>query len=287
MRIITTPEAIRTECRHGRQQGGGLGFVPTMGALHRGHLALVEAARRENRATAVSIFVNPTQFGPGEDYARYPRQLEKDASMLERAGVDLLFAPHPEAVYPPGDATAVLVEGLSERLCGASRPGHFRGVATVVLKLLHLVQPDRAYFGQKDAVQVAVLRRMVCDLHVDVTLAVCPIVRDEDGLALSSRNAYLSPAERRTALALVRGLRALQAAAERGETDCARLLGAARAVLAEQANLRLDYLEAVDENDLLPRPTLQPGLLFAVAAWVGTTRLIDNAHADASGRVLL
>src|SRR6266478_2964375 len=206
MKICSTIPEARAACRDARASRERLGLVPTMGALHEGHLSLVRAARAKSDAVAVSIFVNPTQFGPGEDFARYPGDLEKDCALLEREGVDLVFVPSVEEMYPSGDVTWVQVEGLSDRLCGKSRLGHFRGVTTVVSKLFHIMEPDSAFFGQKDAAQVAIIRRMVRDLRMRVMVEVCPIVRESDGLALSSRNAYLNTEERKSALVLNRSL---------------------------------------------------------------------------------
>lgn len=255
-----------------------------MGALHAGHLELVRASRRQDELTAVSIFVNPTQFGPNEDFARYPRPLQRDAALLEAEGVQLLFAPKPDTMYAPGDATRIEVEGLSSRLCGASRPGHFRGVATVVMKLVQLAQPRRLYLGQKDAAQVAVLRRMLLDLFSLVEVVVCPIVRESDGVAMSSRNAYLSPSEREAARAISAALRAIGAVYTAGGRDSAQLLRAAHGVLDSEPRLRLDYLAAVDGSTLLPVAAAAPGTLFALAVFAGATRLIDNAHIAGDGR---
>ena len=254
-----------------------LALVPTMGALHEGHLSLVRAARRDCASVAVSIFVNPTQFGQGEDLHRYPRTFEADCELLQREGVDLLFAPSAEEMYPSGSAaTFVEVPGVSDRLDGASRPGHFRGVATVVAKLFNIIQPQAAYFGQKDAAQVAVLRAMVRDLNLPVDLRVCPTVRDADGLALSSRNRFLSPSERTSALALSRALRHGQSLVEAGANSKV-VLPVMRDILDNTPGLRLDYLEIVHPDTLLPNPSARPAALIAVAAWAGTTRLIDNA----------
>jgi pantoate--beta-alanine ligase len=280
MQIFTDPRAFQLACRALRRSATGadqpLGLVPTMGALHAGHMSLVAASRARDAVTAASIFVNPLQFGPREDLATYPRRWEQDVAQLDAAGVALLFAPTPETMYPPGFTTAVEVTGLSERLCGASRPGHFRGVATVVLKLFLLAAPQRAYFGQKDAAQVAVLRRMVRDLNVDIQIVVQPIVREADGLAMSSRNAYLSAAERPAALGLSRTLRAIEAAYAAGELDSQRLLAVGDAVVTATPGLRLDYLAAVDADSLEPVARAGPNTLFAIAAFVGKTRLIDN-----------
>ena len=247
-----------------------------MGALHEGHLSLVRTAKASCNAVAVSIFVNPTQFGPNEDFALYPRTFQADCALLAAEGVDVVFAPAPDEVYHPGAATFVEVEDLSQRLDGASRPGHFRGVATIVAKLFIATEPDRAFFGQKDAAQIAVLRRMVADLALPVELAVCPIVREPDGLAMSSRNRYLSPQERQQALVLRRSLDAVEAAIAAGEHHSEALVTKAQLILASEPNIRIDYIAAVDWATLLPVEITEAGMLFAVAAWVGKTRLIDN-----------
>ncbi len=275
MEIFESPAAMRDCCRRLRAQGS-LGFVPTMGALHAGHMSLIAASRQRDAASVASIFVNPTQFGPQEDFSRYPRPREADLAQLEQAGIAAVFLPTSAVMYPEGYASYVEVEGLSERLCGRSRPGHFRGVATVVLKLCQIVNPARAYFGQKDAAQVAVLRRMFHDFNCDWEMVVCPIVREPDGLALSSRNQYLSPAQRQSALALSRALRAMAEAHASGRRSPAQLLACGRKILDAEAGLRLDYLEAVDVQTLLPVAEAAAGTLIAVAAWAGSTRLIDN-----------
>ena len=253
-----------------------VGFVPTMGALHEGHLSLVRAARDACDRVVVSIFVNPTQFGPTEDLEKYPRTFEQDKVLLEGAGVDLLFAPNAEEIYPRGAQTFVTVEELSSRLDGLSRPGHFRGVATVVAKLFNLVQPNVAFFGQKDAAQVAVLRRMVRDLNFPVEMVVCPTVREPDGLAMSSRNRYLSPQERKSALALSHALRAMENTAKAGEHRADILLAQGLRVLESEPGIRVDYLAAVHPDTLEPLENLAAGGLLAVAAFAGETRLIDN-----------
>jgi len=276
MKIAQTIPQARAICPAFRTQGRRLGLVPTMGALHEGHLSLVRAARAKTDAVAVSIFVNPTQFGPNEDFTKYPRNFERDCELLEREGVAVVFAPSAEEMYGKGSATWVEVEGLSERLCGKSRPGHFRGVATVVAKLFQIIQPDIAFFGQKDAAQVAIIRRMVRDLNIPVGIEVCPIVRDPDGLALSSRNAYLSPEERKSALALYRALKRVEALFTRGERDTAALISAATKELSGEPGVRLDYFEIVDPDNLEPQPTINRKALIAVAGFVGKTRLIDN-----------
>jgi len=276
MQIIRTVAELRAWSRASRQAGKSVGLAPTMGALHEGHLSLVRAAKASCGAVAASIFVNPTQFGPNEDFAKYPRTFEADCKLLEAEGVDVVFAPTPEEMYPAGAVTFVEVAGLSDRLDGASRPGHFRGVATVVAKLFVAAEPDRAFFGQKDAAQVAVLRRMTADLGLPVELVVCPIVREPDGLAMSSRNRYLSPEERRQALMLSRALQAAQRAAKAGERKTTALIEAAWQVFLTEPSVRIDYIAAVDWATLEPVEEASSEMLFAVAAYVGKTRLIDN-----------
>ena len=277
MEIVRTVEALRAWSRAIRMQDETVGLVPTMGALHAGHASLIRAAAEQCGHAVVTIFVNPTQFGPHEDLDRYPRTFEADCMLAEREGARVVFAPPVEEMYPAGAATFVDVEGLSGRLDGASRPGHFRGVATVVAKLLIAAEADRAYFGQKDAAQVAVLRRMVRDLRIGTELVVCPIVREADGLALSSRNVYLSTDERRQALALSRAVKRVEAMAAGGERRAALLTEAARQTLASEPAVRVDYAELVEWATLEPVEIATAGTLFAVAAWVGATRLIDNA----------
>jgi pantoate--beta-alanine ligase len=277
MLICRTPNDMHAACRALRNTEHSLGLVPTMGALHAGHLSLVSAAVPQNDAVAVSIFVNPTQFGPNEDFALYPRTFEADCALLEAEGVDVVFAPAVEEIYPPGATTFIEVADLSNRLDGASRPGHFRGVATVVAKLFLAAEPDRAYFGQKDAAQIAVLRRMVADLRLPVELIFCPIVRESDGLAMSSRNRYLSLKERKQSLVLSRALEAAKQAAQAGEQSSATSIAITRQIFASEPEVRIDYIAAVDWATLLPVDQIAPNTLFAVAAWVGATRLIDNA----------
>jgi pantoate--beta-alanine ligase len=276
MRICDTIEDMRAACRAARRGGKRLGFVPTMGALHEGHLSLVRAARASCDAVAASIFVNPMQFGPNEDLAKYPRSFERDRELLEKESVELLFAPSVEEMYPAGAVTWVTVEGLSSKLDGRSRPGHFRGVTTVVAKLFHIVEPDAAFFGQKDAAQVAIVRRMVRDLNLPVEIVACPIVREPDGLAMSSRNAYLDPQQRKQALVLHRGLLQVKKSWEEGEREAGKLLTVGRDELAAEKSVRLDYLEIVDSDSLDPVENTAGGALVAVAAFVGMTRLIDN-----------
>jgi pantoate--beta-alanine ligase len=267
---------MKAACRQIACAGKTLGFVPTMGALHEGHLSLVRASKSRCQATAVSIFVNPLQFGPTEDLAKYPRPLDRDAAMLEQLGVELLFLPAVGEMYPEGATTHVLVGELSEKLDGASRPRHFRGVATVVNKLFEIVRPDCAFFGQKDAAQVAVLRKMVRDLDMDVELVVCPIVREADGLAMSSRNVYLTSEQRQQALVLHRALMRVQFAADQGEHDAEKLRATGQSVIAEEVAARLDYFAIVAPETLDPVSNITRGALVAVAAYIGSTRLIDN-----------
>ena len=276
MRICPTIEEMRAASRSARHDERTIGFIPTMGALHEGHLSLVRVARSRSDIVVVSIFVNPTQFGPGEDYTKYPRTFAQDSEQLQKAGVDFIFAPSPEDMYPQGATTWVDVAGVSERLDGRSRPGHFRGVTTVVSKLFHIVEPSFAFFGQKDAAQVAVIRRMVRDLNFPLQIVVCPIVREADGLALSSRNIYLSPQERRSALALSRSLNAIRAQFQSGECNAENLIEVGKQVINEDSRVRLDYLEIVDPETLEPISTINRPALASVAAFVGTTRLIDN-----------
>jgi pantoate--beta-alanine ligase len=276
MKILRTVSELRQWSREARK-GGTVGLVPTMGALHAGHASLIKAAAASCNAVAVSVFVNPTQFGPNEDYAVYPRTLEADCALAEANGASVVFSPAVEELYPAGAATFVEVEGLSNRLDGASRPGHFRGVSTVVSKLLIAAEPDRAFFGQKDAAQVAVLRRMVTDLRMAAEIVVCPIVREKDGLALSSRNSYLSAAERMQALTLSRAVRGVDALVAGGELRSSALIEAARETFAAEPTIRVDYIDLVNWATLEAVETAAPGSLFAVAAYVGATRLIDNA----------
>jgi pantoate--beta-alanine ligase len=277
MRIIHDIQEMQAASRAALVQGLTIGFVPTMGALHEGHLSLVRLARSHASLIVVSIFVNPLQFGPTEDFQQYPRTLASDCAKLQGEGVDIVFAPSAAEMYPPGATTLVHVEGLSDKLDGRSRPGHFRGVSTVVAKLFHIVQPACAVFGQKDAAQVAVLRRMVRDLNMGIELLVAPIVREADGLALSSRNAYLTPEQRRQGLVLQRALGQVEALAASGESCAAKLRAGALTVLASEPAAQLDYFEIVDPETLEPLEDVSRGALVAVAATFGTTRLIDNA----------
>jgi pantoate--beta-alanine ligase len=276
LKIYTSIDEMHSASRAARQAGRRLGLVPTMGALHEGHLSLVRAARSSADIVAATIFVNPTQFGPNEDLAKYPRSFERDRNLLQSEGVELLFAPSVEEMYPAGAVTWVTVEELSNKLDGRSRPGHFRGVTTVVSKLFHIVEPDVAFFGQKDAAQVAIIRRMVRDLNLPVHITVCPIVREPDGLAMSSRNAYLDPEQRKEALVLQRSLLVVQQLIEQGESSASNLIVAGRQEFADKPSVRLDYFEIVNPDTLDPIQAIEDHALIAVAAYVGGTRLIDN-----------
>jgi pantoate--beta-alanine ligase len=276
MLIFKTVREAQSACAQLRGEGRILGLVPTMGALHEGHLSLVRAARAECDVVAVSIFVNPTQFGPSEDFSKYPRTFDEDCALLKREGVHMIFAPTVEEMYPSGATTTVLVKEVSDRLDGASRPGHFHGVGTVVSKLFHIAVPHKAYFGQKDAAQVAVLRKVVRDLNFPLQVVVCPIVREADGLAMSSRNRYLSAKERKQALVLSRALNKVKESAAAGETSSQKLIDAARSIFDEEPDVRIDYLSIVNPDTLEDIPNTNNGALVAVAAFIGKTRLIDN-----------
>jgi pantoate--beta-alanine ligase len=283
METIHTVAWMKQVAADARRNDRVLGFVPTMGALHEGHLSLIRAAQKQCSPVVVSIFVNPKQFGPSEDFQKYPRTLEADRAALEKLGVDYLFAPPPEEIYPPGFRTAVVVEGLSERLEGRSRPGHFRGVTTVVLKLLEIVQPRLAFFGRKDAQQARIIRQMAGDLNLDAEIVVCPIVREPDGLALSSRNRYLNENDRRAATVLYRSLDAVRREIAAGERDVARLLVALRRVIDSEPSVSLDYAEIVDAETFEAAVSLRKICYVLLAARVGSTRLIDNALIEQAG----
>ena len=276
MQIVKSVAEMQDVCRKLRTHEGMLGFVPTMGALHKGHISLVQRARSECKTVVASIFVNPLQFGPGEDFAQYPRTFEEDCRLLEAEGVAILFAPEAKEMYPDGAVTTITVPGIGDRLDGASRPGHFTGVATVVAKLFHIVAPHRAYFGQKDAAQLAVLRQMVRDLNFDLEVVGCAIVRDTDGLALSSRNKYLNGSEREQALVLHQALVRIAKSIAGGERESSTLLQIGRNILDKATGVQVDYLAIVNAESLLPVVYVEKGTLVAVAAYVGRTRLIDN-----------
>jgi pantoate--beta-alanine ligase len=283
MLILTSAAEVTAVSKEAHRTGKRVGFVPTMGALHEGHLSLVRTARAQADVVITSVFVNPRQFAPTEDFSKYPRAPEKDSAMLAAEKTDYLFLPSVEEMYPPGATSWVSEEGLSQKLDGRSRPGHFRGVTTVVAKLFNIVQPDLAFFGQKDAAQVAIVNKMVLDLNFDVRIVVCPIVRETDGLAMSSRNAYLNPEQRKQALVLYRSLMRVQTLADRGESSSARLKVAGEQVMAEEPAVKLDYFEIVNRDTLDPVDDISGGALVAVAAYVGSTRLIDNIVVSGKG----
>ncbi|MBM4025190.1 MAG: pantoate--beta-alanine ligase [Planctomycetes bacterium] len=280
MQVTTTITEIRAWVRQARAAGRTVGFVPTMGALHVGHTSLIDAAAERCDCVVVSIFVNPTQFGAGEDFARYPRPLENDLALCAEHGVDTVFAPSPAEMYPRENLTWVAVEKISEPLCGRFRPGHFRGVATVCTKLFNIVGPDLAFFGQKDAQQVAVIRRMVADLNLPLEIVVCPTVREPDGLAMSSRNQYLSPQERKEAPVIYRALQRSAELIRAGETDSAQIVGRMSEVLRQVPGLQIEYVSLVDADTLEDLPQICGRVLVAVAGRLGPTRLIDNIVVD-------
>ncbi len=278
MNVVTDVREMTLLGKHWRDGGRTIGFVPTMGALHEGHLSLVRESRRRADITVVSIFVNPAQFGPGEDFKEYPRDFDGDAILLEEEGIDCLFHPESEAIFPPGHKTTVEVHSLQDRLCGRSRPGHFRGVCTVVLKLFEIVRPTTSFFGWKDAQQLLILRRMAADLNLDVEIAGCPIVREPDGLAMSSRNAYLSPEERKASLILSRCLREAEKEISAGQRSGPSLSRRLREILESEQLARVEYAEVVDMEGLRPMENLEGDVLVALAVRIGSTRLIDNTR---------
>jgi len=275
MKIARHIQEVRRAVREARAQGKTVGLVPTMGALHEGHLSLMRAARKETGFVVASIFVNPTQFGPNEDFNRYPRAMDADARLCEGVGVDLIFAPDGRAMYPEGFVTYVVQGKLTDGLCGPHRPGHFRGVTTVVTKLFNIVQPDVAYFGQKDYQQAAMIRRMVRDLDMPIEVRVMPTVREGDGLAMSSRNRYLSPAERERALCLSRALTEAKKLADAGERSTAALLDAMNRIVRPAVD-KVDYISIVHSETLRAVSDISQGAVAALAIWIGKTRLIDN-----------
>ena len=276
MEITGKIDEVRKQVKEWRQQGLSIGLVPTMGYLHEGHKSLIDRAAAENDRVVVSDFVNPTQFGPNEDLSSYPRDLSRDAALCEEAGADVVFHPEPEEMYDKGNCTFVDMDSLTKGLCGKTRPTHFRGVCTVVSKLFHIVTPDRAYFGQKDAQQLAVVRRMVRDLNFGISIVGCPIVREEDGLAMSSRNTYLSPKEREAALVLHKSLEIAEGMAKSGEQDAGKLISAIVKSIKSEPLARIDYVELVDAETLEPVKAVKAPILAAIAVYIGKTRLIDN-----------
>lgn len=275
MKIVSTIEEVRAQVKEWKKEGQSIGFVPTMGYLHEGHMSLIDAAG-ENDKVVVSIFVNPMQFGPTEDLASYPRDLEHDAKLCEEHGVDLIFHPTPEEMYGDQFYSYVDMDVLTKELCGLSRPVHFRGVCTVVTKLFNIVTPDRAYFGQKDAQQLAVIKRMVKDLNMPLTITGCPIIREADGLAKSSRNTYLSIEERKATLVLSRSIFLGKEMVEKGERDCKRILAAMTAEIEKEPLAKIDYVKIVDLDTMQQVEKIDRGILAAIAVYIGKTRLIDN-----------
>lgn len=276
MNIVKTISEVRNEVKNWRKQGLSVGLVPTMGYLHEGHKSLIERACKENDKVVVSVFVNPTQFGPGEDLATYPRDIQRDAALCEDAGAALIFNPEPEEMYFDDFHTYVTMESLSDELCGKTRPIHFRGVCTVVSKLFHIVAPDRAYFGQKDAQQLAIIKRMVRDLNFDIEIVGCPIVREADGLAKSSRNTYLNPEERKAALVLSRAVRFGQELIQKGERNADVIVEKMKQLIEEEPLAKIDYVQAVDAISIQPVAEIKGTVLVAMAVYIGKTRLIDN-----------
>lgn len=276
MNIVKTISEVRNEVKNWRKQGLSVGLVPTMGYLHEGHKSLIERACKENDKVVVSVFVNPTQFGPGEDLATYPRDIQRDAALCEDAGAALIFNPEPEEMYFDDFHTYVTMESLSDELCGKTRPIHFRGVCTVVSKLFHIVAPDRAYFGQKDAQQLAIIKRMVRDLNFDIEIVGCPIVREADGLAKSSRNTYLNPEERKAALVLSKAVRLGQELIENGERNADVIVEKMKQLIEEEPMAKIDYVQAVDAISIQPVAEIKGTVLVAMAVYIGKTRLIDN-----------
>ncbi len=276
MIISDSVQEVRKVTANWKKRGFSVGLVPTMGYLHPGHISLIERARKENDMVVVSIFVNPIQFGPNEDLDKYPRDMAHDREVCEKAGAELIFAPQPSEMYPSENLAFVDIKGLSDGLCGAKRPGHFRGVCTVVSKLFNIVLPDRAYFGEKDAQQLAIIRRMVKDLNFGTVIVSCPIVREPDGLAMSSRNLYLSPEERKAALSISQSLGAAKELMRKGEKNAVKIREMIVAGISAEPLARIDYAEIVDSADLRPVQRIDKPVLAAVAVYIGKTRLIDN-----------
>lgn len=276
MKVAGTVEEVRAQVKEWRKEGLSVGLVPTMGYLHEGHASLIKKAVEQNDRVVTSVFVNPMQFGPSEDLEAYPRDMEKDSALCESLGVNLIFHPEPEEMYKPGFCSYVNMDILTTTLCGKSRPVHFKGVCTVVNKLFNIVKPDRAYFGQKDAQQLAIIKRMVIDLNMDIEIVGCPIIREEDGLAKSSRNTYLSPEERKAALILSKAIFLGQKMVEDGETDAEKVKAAMIEKINTEPLARIDYVEVVDGLTMQPTTTIKNPTLAAMAVYIGTTRLIDN-----------
>lgn len=276
MKTIENIARMSTYSKIVRKEGKSIGFVPTMGALHEGHLSLARTAKKHADVVVMSIFINPIQFGPSEDLAAYPRDFKRDEELARSAGVDVLFYPTESQMYPPAFSTYVNVENITEKLCGKSRPGHFRGVTTIVMKLFHIVKPDIAYFGQKDAQQAAVIKKMVEDLNVDIDIKVLPIVREKDGLAMSSRNVRLSPDERKDALVLYRSLKKAEELVKGGERDAAKIVAAMTEMIKAVPSARIDYISIVDAKELKDMQAIAGEALISLAVFIGQTRIIDN-----------
>jgi len=280
MKVINSSAEIQSYCKSARDAGKAIGLVPTMGFLHEGHLSLMRRARSENDLLVVSIFVNPTQFGPNEDYKAYPRDFRRDSELASEVGVDVIFAPTPEDMYPGGYATFVNVERITDKMCGASRPEHFQGVTTIVAKLFNLVQPHKAYFGQKDAQQTIVIKRMAADLNFDIEIVVLPTIREEDGLAMSSRNRYLNAEERQAALVLSKSLGTAESLVKSGERDAAEISRKMRALIEAEPLATIDYISIVQADTLDDLNIVAGNALIALAVFIGKTRLIDNLVLD-------
>lgn len=276
MKLIDSISRMATLVKILKKEGKSIGFVPTMGYLHEGHMSLVKAAKKHTDVVVLSIFVNPLQFGPKEDFKKYPRDIKRDEALAGDAGVDIMFCPSVSEIYPEGYATYVNVENFTDKLCGVSRPEHFKGVATVIAKLFNIVKPDMAYFGQKDAQQVIVIKKMSRDLNMDIEIKAMPIIRETDGLAMSSRNIYLSEAERREALVLNRSLEKASALAAAGERDSVKIVKAMKELISQKPMVKIDYVSIVNTKDLKDIPAISGEALVAIAAFVGSTRLIDN-----------
>lgn len=282
IRVVTTITEVRELVKQARSQGKRVGLVPTMGALHAGHISLVEAAKTRTDFIVVSVFVNPTQFGPNEDFGKYPRTLDADVAMCQKSGADVVFAPSAEEMYTTPQQTWVNVEKLTDCLCGAARPGHFRGVTTVCTKLFNIVLPDVAFFGQKDAQQTIVIKRMVADLNMPLEIVVCPIIREANGLAMSSRNRYLSDQQKQDAAAIYASLRKAEQMIKSGERNSAVIIAAMQEILRQSGSIATEYVHIVDSAALSDLQVIKGQVLIAIAAKIGTTRLIDNIMIDAS-----
>ncbi len=276
MEIVNRIQRMKEVIKDIKKDNKTIGFVPTMGCLHQGHLSLVREARRMSDYVIVSIFVNPKQFGPNEDYEKYPRNITKDAEILSQENVDYVFYPAVEEMYPENYRTYIIVEDLSDKLCGKSRPGHFKGVATIVLKLLNIIQPNFAFFGQKDAQQSIIIKRMIRDLNLDTEIIILPIVREPDGLAMSSRNLYLSSEERKAATVLFNSLQAAKELIKDGEKKASKIIERIKKIIADEPLAKIDYIEVVDLENLNPMKSLDKTALIAIAVYIGETRLIDN-----------